>query len=57
MHDAKVKREKKKKNIKAETDTTSMAFFEAVVYFGRPKKPSSGTMRILHWDVFLCSIL
>ena len=24
---------------------------------GWPNQPSSGTMSILHWDVFLCSML
>ena len=37
-----------KKNIKAETDTTLEG-----IYFGWPNQPSSGTMRILNWDVFL----
>ena len=32
-------------------------FFKSVLYFGWPNQPSSGTTRILHWDVFLCSIL
>ena len=31
--------------------------FEGVIYFGWPNQPSSGIMGILHWDVFLCSIL
>ena len=30
-------------------------FFEGVLYFGWPNQPSSGTMKILHWDVFLCT--
>ena len=32
-------------------------FFEGVLYSGWPNQPSSGTMGILRWDVFLCSIL
>ena len=31
--------------------------FEGVLYFGWPNQPSSGTMGILHWGVFLCRIL
>ena len=33
------------------------ALVEGVLYFGWPNQPSSGTIGILHWDVFLCSIL
>ena len=31
-------------------------FFEGVLYFGWPNQPSSRTMTILRWDVFLYSI-
>ena len=31
--------------------------FEGVLYFSWPNQPFSGTMGILHWDVFLCSTL
>jgi len=40
----------KMKNIEAETNTTQNECFEGVLYFGWPNQPSSGTMRILHWE-------
>ena len=42
---------------KGRKPTQCRMFFDGVLYFGWPNKPSSGTMRILHWDVFLCSKL
>ena len=48
----------KRKNVKARNQPDNVkCFFEGVLYFGWPNQPSSGTMGILHWDVFLCSIL
>ena len=45
------------RRIQRQTSTQRrMFFFDGVLYFGWPNQPFSGTMGILHWDVFLCRI-
>ena len=40
------------KNINVEADIAKDDFFKGALYFGGLNQSSSGTMRILHWDVF-----
>ena len=43
---------KKISSVNAEADIAKDDFFKGALYFGGLNQSSSGTMRILHWDVF-----